>query len=140
MLSIYKESESNWFEDAENLSGVVNYDWLQYFSFSSQQKVFYNFCYWKGDKDMCIYEIFRPIFQSSWVLLFFSEQFQKLRSLHENCDFNDLIMMQKMADSNIETGYGENLADFWIRNLSLRKRKVCVDDVPESKKQKIEKK
>ena len=131
MQSIYKASESEWLVDAECLSEVVNYDWLQYFSFSSQQKVFYSFCYWNGDMEECILKIFLSSGPSS-------EQFEKLRSLHEKCDFNDLIMMQKMADSNIETGYGENLADFWIRNLSLRKRKVCVHDEPESKKQKIE--
>lgn len=131
--SIDNASESNFLVDVEDWGELVNYDWMKYFSFSSQQKVFYNFCYWNGDMKECICNIF----QSS---RFSSEQFnfKKLLSLHGNCEFDDLIMMRKMADSNIERGCGENLADFWIRNLSLRKRKVCTDDEPESKKQKIE--
>jgi len=118
----------------EDWSDLVNYDWVNTspnFCWSSKQKVFYTLSYNSGYIRACIKHMF-----FSWK--FPDEKVKELSSLHGNCEISDLIMMQKMADSNIEMEYGESLADFWIRNLSLRKRKLSSDNEHESKKQKIE--
>jgi len=130
MKSIHRANGGGVLESVEAWDDVVNYSWMGYFSWSITQEVFYEFWYWDGSIKDCIGSMFE-----SWGSV---EQVCKLRSLHENCEFSDLIVMQKMADSNIEMRYGESLAEFWIRKLSLRKRKLSSDDEPESKKKKTE--